>query len=79
MRTIAALAIGLGIGAASVWLSSEPCVCDASEAVEVLDLARDKIARCEHELRANAAALQSAASVCTHSRRGVVTYAGAKR
>jgi hypothetical protein len=67
MRPIAALLLGLGLGALSV-AAYRPCPqpCDCYGAVDVLTMARGKIERCEMELRATGAALESAAQVCRH-------------
>lgn len=67
MRIVAALLLGLGLGALSVAAyRPRPQSCDCAGAVQVLELAQGKVARCELELRATGAALESAAQVCRH-------------
>lgn len=68
MRVVAALLIGLGLGSLSVAAyrpRPQPCDCDG--AVDVLVMAQGRIERCERELRASGAALESAAQVRRHT------------
>lgn len=65
MRPLAALLIGLGLGSLSVAAyRPRPQPCECNGAVDVLVMAQGKIERCERELRATGAALESAAQVC---------------